>query len=176
MDNKQNKAKNVDANVAATTEEEWHEDWNDGTLEEVLASVEPKIFIHDIVDKENGGCDIDFETNKAFDEWYKKEKGVCCGRGDGRFFSRGGGGRQEEQEEEEGSDDRTAAEPIRRRRCQEFHGEQGRVCLCQWSSCSNDRCRRTLKTQVQVSGQKPRKSQGRCDSPSDQDSNDAKDP
>ena len=75
MDNKQNKAKNVDANVAATTEEEWHEDWNDGTLEEVLASVEPKIFIHDIVDKENGGCDIDFETNKAFDEWYKKEKG-----------------------------------------------------------------------------------------------------
>ena len=68
MDNKQNKVKHVDKGLT-------NKDWNDGTLEEVLASAEPKIYIHNVLDKSDGGCDIEFETNKAFDEWYKKEKG-----------------------------------------------------------------------------------------------------
>ena len=74
MDNK-NKVEHAGDEIAATEEEEWQEDWNNATLEEVLASTEPKIFIHNVTDKADGGCDIDFETNKAFDEWYKKEKG-----------------------------------------------------------------------------------------------------
>ena len=45
------------------------------TLEEVMADDFPRIYIHGIKDNPDGGCDITFDTNKAFDEVYKKEKG-----------------------------------------------------------------------------------------------------
>lgn len=48
---------------------------NDGTLEEVLADNFPRIYIHSMKDQPNGDCVMTFETNKAFDEVYKKAKG-----------------------------------------------------------------------------------------------------
>ena len=48
---------------------------NDGTLEEVMASDLPKIYIHEIKDQPDGDCLMTFDTNKAFDDLYKKEKG-----------------------------------------------------------------------------------------------------
>jgi hypothetical protein len=48
---------------------------NDGTLEEAMASDFPKIYIHSMKDQPDGDCIITFDTNKAFDESYKKAKG-----------------------------------------------------------------------------------------------------
>ena len=48
---------------------------NDGTLEEVMASDFPRIYIHEMNDQPDGSCIMSFETNKAFGELYKKEKG-----------------------------------------------------------------------------------------------------
>jgi len=48
---------------------------NDGTLEEVMASDFPKIYIHGMKDNPDGSCTMTFDTNKAFDESYKKAKG-----------------------------------------------------------------------------------------------------
>ena len=48
---------------------------NDKTLEEVYASNLPKIYVHEVIDRLDGSADITFDTNKAFDELYKKEKG-----------------------------------------------------------------------------------------------------
>ena len=48
---------------------------NDGTLEEVMASNFPRIYIHQMVDNPDGSCDMEFETNSAFGKLYKKEKG-----------------------------------------------------------------------------------------------------
>jgi hypothetical protein len=48
---------------------------NDGTLEEVMASDFPRIYIHSMEDEPDGDCTMTFDTNKAFDEVYKKAKG-----------------------------------------------------------------------------------------------------
>ena len=48
---------------------------NDETLEEVMASDFPRIYIHDVKDNPDETCNIEFSTNKAFDESYKKAKG-----------------------------------------------------------------------------------------------------
>ena len=48
---------------------------NDGTLEEVMASDFPRIYIHGMEDQPDGDCTMTFDTNKAFDEVYKKAKG-----------------------------------------------------------------------------------------------------
>jgi len=40
-----------------------------------MASDLPRIYIHDMEDQPNGGCTMTFDTNKAFDEMYKKSKG-----------------------------------------------------------------------------------------------------
>ena len=48
---------------------------NDGTLEEVLSSNFPRIYIHEMKDNPDGSCNMDFETNKAFNNLYKKDKG-----------------------------------------------------------------------------------------------------
>ena len=48
---------------------------NDGTLEEVMASDFPRIYIHDMEDKPDGDCIMTFETNTAFNTMYKKNKG-----------------------------------------------------------------------------------------------------
>lgn len=45
------------------------------TLEEVMADDSPRIYIHEIKDDPDNGCTITFDTNKAFDESYKKAKG-----------------------------------------------------------------------------------------------------
>ena len=49
---------------------------NDSTLEQVMASDFPRIYIYDMVDKPDETCSITFETNKAFDDLYKKKKNV----------------------------------------------------------------------------------------------------
>jgi len=48
---------------------------NDGTLEEAMADDFPRIYIHSMEDQPNGDCTMTFDTNKAFDESYKKAKG-----------------------------------------------------------------------------------------------------
>jgi hypothetical protein len=48
---------------------------NDGTLEEVMTSDFPRIYLHGMEDLPDGGCTMTFDTNKAFDDLYKKEKG-----------------------------------------------------------------------------------------------------
>ena len=48
---------------------------NDGTLEEVMSSDFPRIYIHSMEDQPDGDCIMTFDTNKAFGETYKKEKG-----------------------------------------------------------------------------------------------------
>ena len=47
---------------------------NDGTLEEVMADDFPRIYIHSMKDQPDGDCTMTFDTNKAFDEMYKKAK------------------------------------------------------------------------------------------------------
>jgi hypothetical protein len=47
---------------------------NNWTLEEVMASDFPRIYIHEMKDKPDGSCDMTFDTNKAFEEVYKKAK------------------------------------------------------------------------------------------------------
>jgi hypothetical protein len=45
------------------------------TLEEVMADDCPRIYIHGMKDNPDGSCTITFDTNKAFNESYKKAKG-----------------------------------------------------------------------------------------------------
>ena len=44
-------------------------------LLEVMSSDFPKIYIHDMDDQSDGSAIMTFDTNKAFDESYKKAKG-----------------------------------------------------------------------------------------------------
>ena len=62
---------------------------NDETLEEVMASDFPRIYIHDVKDNPDETCTIDFSTNKAFDELFKKEKNRkrVSKKGIGEFFT-----------------------------------------------------------------------------------------
>ena len=48
---------------------------NDESLEEVMSSDFPKIYIHSMEDQPDGDCTMTFDTNKAFDDLYKKNKG-----------------------------------------------------------------------------------------------------
>jgi hypothetical protein len=48
---------------------------NDYTFEQVMASDFPQIYIVEMKDQPNGDCTMTFDTNKAFDEMYKKQKG-----------------------------------------------------------------------------------------------------
>ena len=48
---------------------------NDGTFEEAMESEFPKIYLHSIKDQPDGSATMTFDTNKAFDDLYKKEKG-----------------------------------------------------------------------------------------------------
>ena len=61
---------------------------NDETLEEVMYSDFPKIYIHDVIDNPDETCSITFDTNKAFDDLYKKEKNRkrISKKGVGEFF------------------------------------------------------------------------------------------
>ena len=61
---------------------------NDESLGEVMASDFPKIYIHDVVDNPDETCSITFDTNKAFDDLYKKEKNRkrISKKGIGEFF------------------------------------------------------------------------------------------
>ena len=61
---------------------------NDETLEEVMTSDFPKVYIHDVVDNPDETCSITFDTNKAFDDLYKKEKNRkrISKKGIGEFF------------------------------------------------------------------------------------------
>ena len=45
------------------------------TLEEVMADDFPRIYLHRMKDNPDGSCTMTFDTNKAFDEMYKKSKG-----------------------------------------------------------------------------------------------------
>ena len=45
------------------------------TLGEVMSDEFPRIYIHSIEDQPDGDCTMTFDTNKAFDEMYKKSKG-----------------------------------------------------------------------------------------------------
>ena len=47
---------------------------NDRTLEEVLSSDFPSIYIHEMEDKPDGDCIMTFETNAAFNTLYKETK------------------------------------------------------------------------------------------------------
>ena len=47
---------------------------NDETLEETMASDLPQVYIHDVTDNPDETCTVTFDTNKAFDDLYKKEK------------------------------------------------------------------------------------------------------
>ena len=47
---------------------------NDSTLEEVMASDFPRVYIHDMKDNPDDTCSIEISTNKAFGELFKKEK------------------------------------------------------------------------------------------------------
>ena len=47
---------------------------NDVTLEETMASDLPQVYIHDVTDNLDETCSIEFSTNKAFDDLYKKQK------------------------------------------------------------------------------------------------------
>ncbi len=48
---------------------------NDESLEEVVNSNFPQIYLREVKDNPDGTCSITFDTNKAFDDLYKKEKG-----------------------------------------------------------------------------------------------------
>ena len=45
------------------------------TLEEVMADDFPRIYLHRMKDNPDGSCTMTFDTNKAFDNLYKKDKG-----------------------------------------------------------------------------------------------------
>ena len=47
---------------------------NDESLEEVMASDFPRVYIHDMKDNPDDTCSMEISTNKAFDELFKKEK------------------------------------------------------------------------------------------------------
>ena len=47
---------------------------NDKSLEEVMNSNFPQIYLREVKDNPDGTCSITFDTNKAFDDLYKKEK------------------------------------------------------------------------------------------------------
>ena len=44
------------------------------TLEEVMSSDFPRIYVHGMKDNPDGSCTMTFDTNKAFDEVYKEAK------------------------------------------------------------------------------------------------------
>ena len=44
------------------------------TLEEVMSDEFPRIYIHSMEELPEGGATMNFDTNKAFDELYKKAK------------------------------------------------------------------------------------------------------
>jgi hypothetical protein len=48
---------------------------NDGNLEDVMGCDFPRIYIHSMKDQSDGDCLMVFDTNKAFDESYKKKTG-----------------------------------------------------------------------------------------------------
>ena len=48
---------------------------NDYTHKQVMANDFPQIYIIEMKDRPNGDCDVTFDTNKAFDDLYKKKKG-----------------------------------------------------------------------------------------------------
>ena len=48
---------------------------NDYTRKQVMASDFPQISIIEMKERPNGDCDVIFDTNKAFDDLYKKKKG-----------------------------------------------------------------------------------------------------
>ena len=48
---------------------------NDLTHEQVMVNIFPEIYIVEMKDRPNGDCDVTFDTNKAFDDLYKKKKG-----------------------------------------------------------------------------------------------------
>ena len=48
---------------------------NDESLEEFMSSDFPQIYLREVKDNPDGTCSITFDTNKAFDDLYKKEKG-----------------------------------------------------------------------------------------------------
>ena len=48
---------------------------NDGNFEDVMADECPRIYLHGMEDKPDGSCTMTFDTNKAFNDLYKKEKG-----------------------------------------------------------------------------------------------------
>ena len=45
------------------------------TLEEVMASDSPRVYIHGVEDQSDGSSTMTFDTNKAFNNLYKKDKG-----------------------------------------------------------------------------------------------------
>ena len=45
------------------------------TLEKVMADDFPRIYLHRMKDNPDGSCTMTFDTNKAFDNLYKKDKG-----------------------------------------------------------------------------------------------------
>ena len=47
---------------------------DDETLEEVMSSDLPRIYVHDVKDNPDETCTIEISTNKAFDDLFKKEK------------------------------------------------------------------------------------------------------
>jgi hypothetical protein len=61
---------------------------NDDDLEEIMASDFPRVYIHDVKDNPDETCSITFDTNKAFDDLYKKEKNRkrISKKGVGEFF------------------------------------------------------------------------------------------
>ena len=48
---------------------------NDLTHKQVMVNIFPEIYIVEMKDRPNGDCDVTFDTNKAFDDLYKKKKG-----------------------------------------------------------------------------------------------------
>ena len=62
--------------------------FNDETLKEVMTSDFPKVYIHDVIDNPDETCSITFDTNKAFDDLYKREKNRkrISKKGIGKFF------------------------------------------------------------------------------------------
>ena len=61
---------------------------NDDTLEEVMASDFPRVYIHDMKDNPDDSCSMEISTNKAFNELFKKEKNRkrVSKKGLGEFF------------------------------------------------------------------------------------------
>ena len=61
---------------------------NNDTLEEVMASDSPRVYIHDMKDNPDDTCSMEISTNKAFNELFKKEKNRkrVSNKGIQRFF------------------------------------------------------------------------------------------